>query len=227
MTIKRLRYTVLCVIVFLLIYASLGALAKVYTQNMWYQYYKDSISIALAIPAAFLAAAFARRNSYLQGLRDYWRQLLPSIQTAIQYTHYDKPNQEQFATAQVAISMAIDLTRAVFKNVPHQGAPSGLYPFENLKDIQKVLSWLAPGESSRSYKERDMARNCIVRLWQEMYGALLREFDRDTPIDPVSKYLHNGRSIADNLIRGKLRDECQECRRVSQCCSTDATTGRP
>lgn len=166
---------------------------------------KDIIPVALAIPTAFLAYAFARRNSYLQALREFWKQLVPSMQKAIQYTHLAEPKQTDFAPVMESLSSAIDLTRGVFSNISKNGS-RGLFPHENLKDIQSIISWLGFGES---FKKADAAkaRQCITALWQEMHHAMLAEFDRDVPVTPVSKYLYQGESVADLLISKKLIDE--------------------
>lgn len=165
---------------------------------------KDLIPIALALPVALLAWAFRRRNSYLQALRDLWQELIPAVQAAIQYTYLRSPDQRDFAETQQALATAIDMLRGVFRNIPTRD-PVGLYPFENLKDISKIVDWLQYGSKFRS-DEAKRARRCIVRLWQEMHAAMLREFDRSVPREPVSKYLGDGRSVADLLIDGCLAD---------------------
>lgn len=166
------------------------------------------IPIALAVPVALLAGAFNRRNSYLQALRELWYRLVPAAQTAIQYTHLTEPSQSDFAQTQGSLSAAIDEVRGVFANVP-TGRPPGLYPYENLKDIVAVVSWLEYGAKFRA-SDATVARRCIVRLWQEMHVAMLDEFDRDVPVTPVSKYLGrdgDGRSIADLLFQDDLKKE--------------------
>ena len=62
---------------------------------------------------------------------------------AIQYTHMDhEPSKKEFAAVQQALSTAIDELRGVFKNIPARGTRTGLYPYENLKDIRDVVDWL-------------------------------------------------------------------------------------
>ena len=69
--------------------------------------FTDLLPITTVVAAAILAAAFQRRISYLQALRDLlWKQLVPAIQTAIQYTH--APTPELFAKAHESVSTAID-----------------------------------------------------------------------------------------------------------------------
>jgi hypothetical protein len=170
------------------------------------------IPVAVAVPLAILTSALQRRISYIQALRDLWKQLLPAIQSAIQYTHLESPQQSDFAKVLTDLSISIDLIRAVFRNVrkPKSRRLKGqvlLYPYENIKDINAVISWLSYGSSHRSFNECQRARRIIIGLWQEMYNEMLQEFDRDVPLKPVSKYLHNGKSIADYLLEGTLADE--------------------
>ncbi len=112
------------------------------------------------------------------------------------------------------LSIAIDSLRGVFTNIP--GGSTGLYPYENLKDIREVVNWLGY-RSPRTPQERGRACKCITNLWHEMHSEMLLEFDRNVPIKPVSKYLHSGISIADKLLDDTLTDEdLQSDRRASQ-----------
>ena len=153
------------------------------------------IPVALAIPITLLAAGFNRRNSYLQALRDLWRQLVPAVQAAIQYTHLPGPSQADFARTLESLSTAIEMLRGVFANVPFANIPvdysRGLYPYENLKNIHAEVSQLGFGpplfllEEAKQARARQ-ARARIITLWQEMRDAMLSEFDRDIPKWPAT-----------------------------------------
>jgi hypothetical protein len=186
MSTRRLLLWVVAAISWLVLYGTAYTLLDTLSYKSDAERLKTLIPFAVAVPAATLAAAFARRNSHLQGLRELWRYLIPAAQSAIQYTHFAAPDQTAFAKTQEALSTAIDLLRGVFSNVPREGAPSGLFPYENLKDIQSIVSWLGYGEAFRK-DSATVARTCITRLWQEMHTAMLSEFDRDVPLRPVSK----------------------------------------
>lgn len=200
---KRLRHWVFASIAWLVVYAIAFAYCRLQSFEPISEILKTLIPVAIAVPSATLAAAFTRRNSYLQGLRELWKSLIPAAQSAIQYTHLAAPDQVAFAKTQEALSISIDLLRGVFGNVPAKKTPSGLFPFENLKDIQKIISWLSFGGTFRN-QSSELARQCITRLWQEMHVAMLSEFDRDTPARPVSKYLGDNVSLADLLTDGTL-----------------------
>jgi hypothetical protein len=225
---RTLNLIVVCVIASLVAYVVLGiALVLGEAKDRWFDLYKALVSLVIAVPAAVLAAAFQRRTSYLGSLRDLWKQLIPAAQEAIQYTYLEEPEQEQFARVQTMLSTAIDSLRGVFKNVHRPGVPAGLYPFENLKDIQQIVSWLGFGPKFKR-DQRAVARKCITLLWQEMHADLLPEFDREEPTKPAGKFLHAGRSIADDLITGTLTDDClQACSRRQRLPSQGCGDGKP
>jgi hypothetical protein len=204
MSARRLRLIVIAVIGFLLLYAGGAAIAYAKQQHSAALYFKDFLPAIIGTAAAILTAAFQRRISYLQALRELWKQLLPAIQIIIQYTHAEPPASALFAKAQEAISIAIDAVRGVFRNIP--GAHSGLYPYENLKDIKRILDALDPCVESLTPERRKLARRVITRLWQETHAAMLPEFDRAIPFRPVSKYLCHGKSIADYFVKNKLEE---------------------
>ena len=178
---------------------------QLFHDQSWVEALGELIPLAVAVPAVFLAAAFARRNSYLQALRDLWSRLVPTAQSVIQYTYLPSPKQTDFANVQQALGIAIDELRSVFANIPLSRDSVGLYPYENLKDIKHVVDWLGYGDNL-SESDVLLARRCIIKLWREMHNAMLSEFDRDVPEVPVSKYLGDGTSIADLLARGTLKE---------------------
>ena len=185
-------------------YAIVYVFAQQFLQSThWPRTLGNLIPLVVAVPAVFLAAAFARRNSYLQALRDLWSRLVPTAQTVIQYTYITSPSQADFANVQATLSTAIDELRGVFANLPRADNKVGLYPYENLKDIKHVVDWLGYGDDFRSAEIHE-ARRCIIKLWREMHNAMLSEFDRDVPEIPVSKYLSDGTSVADLLIQQSL-----------------------
>ena len=204
MSARKLRRYILGCSLWLILYAIALAVAEV---EAWHcaDILEPLIPVALAIPAALLASAFSRRNSYLQALRDLWKNLIPAVQIAIQYTYLSPPNQNDLSRTREALLTAIDMLRGVFLNVKSDTS-WGLYPFENLKDIDKIINWLGCDGKFRS-SEAEMARKCIIRLWQEMHEAMLPEFDRDVPKTPVSKYFGDKRSVADLLITNKLAED--------------------
>ena len=204
----RLRKTLWMIIGCLLIFGILGAWLFYQYESTWYIFYKDLFPVVITILAVYLAYCFQLRASYLQALRELlWGILIPAIQSAIQYTHLSNPTKEEFSVTSMKISSSIDSVRGVFKNVKVSSIQGSHFPFENLKDISKILGWLKYTED-RSDDQRRQARKCIVKLWQQMYFEMLREFDRSPPIRGAGKYLHTDKaSISDLLISGDLNSD--------------------
>ena len=166
------------------------------------------IPIIVAIPAAVLTGAFTLRNSHLHAVRDLYQRLVAMAQLVIQYTHIPSPDLADYSRVQSSLSTSIDEVRLFFANIPFPSGGIGLYPFENLKDMSKVIDWIGYGESLRPVDDVSLARKCIVKLWQELHHSMVNELghSRDIPIKPVSKYLYNGQSIADLLFDGRLTE---------------------
>jgi len=147
---EKLNTAIVVIVSLLTLYGTIGVLLKHGSHE--FEVWRSCISLVLAVPAAILSYYIQRRNSYLQSLRDLWKQLLPAVQSAIQYTHIDSPNQKEYASVKKELNVVIDLIRGIFKNVPVEGSPTDLYPYENLKDIDEVISYLSYGTPQKQKK---------------------------------------------------------------------------
>ncbi len=144
-----------------------------------YQIFKDLIPLIIAIPAAYLGFCFQRRSSFLQALRQLWTNLITSVNAAIQYTHLSESTEKQFAETLVVLSKSIDEVRGVYKNLGESDTEIGLYPFECLKEIHKLVSRLGYGkiDTEKSTESRKQIRHC----WGDLRKSFLTEFDRSEP----------------------------------------------
>ena len=208
MTRRQLLYWVSIVIGIYLLAIVIGVFIRIFplrAKEIVYSTYKDLLPFVIAIPAAWLGYCFQRRSSYLQALRALYADLVRVANRAVEYTRWDDERSEKdFRETIEQLSIAIDSVRGVFKNVPRQDYPLGLYPYENLKEIRRIIGWLGFGEQWS--KEKNRAHECIAKLWVEMHSALLQEFDMAIPIVPISKYLNTGTSLADKLINNTMTD---------------------
>jgi hypothetical protein len=156
-----------------------------------YTLFKDLIPLIIAIPAAYLAFAFQRRNSYLQALRALWSDMVDAISTALVYTKTAAPGQDQYLDTLRKLSAAIEEVRGVFKNVPVEHAPKGWYPFEPVKQIYQTIYDLGYGEVVTT-ERREQAHAEIYGMWRENRSRLLAEFDRDKPTYHHAEYARVG-----------------------------------
>ncbi|MBJ2157052.1 hypothetical protein [Variovorax sp. IB41] len=169
-------------------------LRRPFDQNpsAYYAAYKDAIPLVIAIPAAYLAFAFQRRNSYLQALRAVWGHMVEAIAAALAYTEIEAPTQEQRLQVLTKLSVAIEEVRGVFKNIPADGASDGWYPFEPIKQIHQEIRELTCSNLTDSAKLRSNAKKRIYDMWKASRSRLLAEFDRDKPTHHHAEYAELG-----------------------------------
>ena len=114
-----------------------------------YQTYRDLIPLIIALPAAFLAQAFQRRASYMQGLRSVWGNMVNAVAAALTYAETPAPSKEQHVDVLRRLSAVIEELRGFDANVPSGVAPGGWYPFEPVKQIHGVIIVRASGSAKR------------------------------------------------------------------------------
>jgi hypothetical protein len=150
-----------------------------------YKSLKDFAGIFVAIAAAYLAYCFQRRQTFLTSLRELWNKCVEAKSDLIDYTHQPKPDQENFGQAHRAISVAIDMMRAVYCNVGETETRIGSYPFESLHDMRKALRDL--GFQNVTAVTQQQARGKILDAWNAFRWAFLREFSTPRPRHPITK----------------------------------------
>lgn len=188
---KRFRKNVILILV---VYAAaIAALIVVRVhfpdeKSIEYNTLRDLIPLIIAIPAAWLAYSFQRRQSYLKDVRDIYSHMVSATQDAIQYTHLEKPNQSDFGRVQKSLSSAIEEIRAVFLNLGQSEERVGLFPFEGMKTIVRVLNELGFGDQLTPEASRK-ARSKIIGEWKEVRKHFLSECARGVPINPHSPFL--------------------------------------
>jgi hypothetical protein len=188
MTRRQLRIAVTAVIS---IYALFGVIAFVLrvfesvVDPQIVQGYRDAAPFLFAIPAALLGYAFQQRFSYLASLRMLWSRLVVSVNSAIQYTHDETPTAKEHAKVMAELGIAIDEVRGVYRNVGEQPGMVGLYPYEPIKEIYRLVHEL--GYEVNDPVKRKATREQIIAKWQSIRFAFLSEFDRAEPSRPITK----------------------------------------
>jgi hypothetical protein len=146
---------------------------------------KDFAGFFLAIAAAYLAYCFQKRQAFLAALRELWHACIEAKADLIDYTHLPNPSQIDFGRAARSISVAIDMMRAVYRNVGETEQEIGLYRFEPLHDMRRALDGL--GFTNLSLEKRKEARERIVSAWNALRWNFLREFSAPSPTHYVTE----------------------------------------
>lgn len=157
----------------------------------WFELYKETRNGVFVLLAAGIALLYQRRNHFAKLLADSWPRTVAAVQAAIQYTHAlpvggappeigeaRVANQILFSNVMEGLSRSIDEQRALFKNPGSTGPFSrGLYPIEQLKQIQQAIGVLGYGPNFNPSNAVN-TRLHIVNLWQYVCHSVPREFDR-------------------------------------------------
>jgi hypothetical protein len=187
---RRLYHTTIFVIAIYAVAIFVAFIFKFTLPSWAYDTYKDVLPLIIAMPAAYLAFCFQKRNAYMQALRSLWSNIIAAVQLGYDYTFIPEPTREQYAETLSKFSMAVDEVRGVFCNIDVElKPPKGLYPFQPLKDIQDEIRILGFGNDV-SIEKQKQTRAKINNEWKELQAKLLLEFDRDVPTYPSSKFLN-------------------------------------
>jgi hypothetical protein len=171
------------VIVVVLILAALLAAAVVNLD--FHAFLKDFATVVVAIAAAYLTYCFQRRQAFLVSLRELWNKTIEAKADLIEYTHDANPDQVKFGKAHRSLSMAIDMMRAVCRNVHEHSSSVGLYPFEPMHDMRRALDKL--GFTNVTPQKQKLAREEILQSWNAFRWSFLREFSAPKPRHHVTQ----------------------------------------
>jgi hypothetical protein len=145
---------------------------------------KDYSSILLGIAATYLTYCFQRRQAFLISLREIWHRCIDAKAELIDYTYEPKPDGAGYRKAHRALSMAIDMMRAAYRNVGETSISVGLYPFEPLHDMRNALDKL--GFEDVTHPAQELAREEILTAWNAFRWSFLREFSTASPTHSVT-----------------------------------------
>jgi hypothetical protein len=112
-------------------------------------------------------------------LRALWTRLVQAVNGAIQFTYDETPTAKEHAKVMAELGIAIDEVRGVYRNVGEKPGIVGLYPYEPIKDIYRLINEL--GYEVNDPVKRKHTRDQIVLKWQSIRFAFLSEFDRAVP----------------------------------------------
>jgi hypothetical protein len=186
MTSKRLRAHVQGVIAVLVALITSAVVLKATGLDEAYSVVKDLSPLMIAILGAYLASKFQERAAFLSSLRALWSSMIRARNQLVSYTFDPAPTDESYREVFMCLSQVIDEMRGVYKNVGESDAELGLYPYEPLHDMRKVLRDLGPGPSSEA--EREEARRKLGGAWDSLRYRFLPELGRADAPEPITDW---------------------------------------
>ncbi len=151
----------------------------------FYEFIRDTSLLIVTVIAAFMAHVYQRRTTFLQNLREQWREIVEAKAALIYYCHLKDPTLEDYLIASRQLSETIDNMRIVYRNVGETSELIGLYPYGPLHYMRKVMDKLDPRVANPTVEDKYHARGEIWDAFNAIREHFLDEFDIDTPTRPV------------------------------------------
>ncbi len=151
-----------------------------------YDYLKDMSLLIATAGVAYLTNVFQQRSSFIESLKEEWRDVLHAKSALLEFTHLDQPTSQQYVATFNVLSETIDNMRTVYRNVGETRELVGTYPFEPLHDMRRVLQTLNPIKNAPvSEADRKQVRDAILKSFYALRESFLEELDLEEPSSPV------------------------------------------
>jgi hypothetical protein len=109
-----------------------------------YEYLRDMSLLIATGGVAYVANVYQKRASFIDALKEEWRDIIAAKSAVFTYTQLDRPTLDQYLSAFCKLSETIDNMRSVYQNVGETGDLIGLYPYAPLHDMRRALQTLDP-----------------------------------------------------------------------------------
>lgn len=175
--------------VFGLIVLILLALAAKVSGYEWalrfYDFIRDTSLLIVTVIAAYMADVFQKRTTFLQNLREQWREIVETKAALIYYCHQKDSTLEDYLNASRQLSQTIDNMRIVYRNVGETSQLIGLYPYAPLHHMYNVMVSLDPRSAAPTLEDKYKARGEIWDAFNAIREHFVDEFDIEEPTRPV------------------------------------------
>jgi hypothetical protein len=153
-----------------------------------YEYLRDMSLLIATGGVAYVTNVFQKRHSFVEALKEEWRDIIATKSALFAYTQIEQPTTEQYIATFCNLSETIDNMRSVYQNVGETGDLIGLYPFAPLHDMRRALQTLDPRKSINAQvdaEQRNLARDCILQSFYALRETFLEELDLEEPDRPL------------------------------------------
>jgi hypothetical protein len=179
-----------------------------------YEYLRDMSLLIATGGVAYITNMFQKRSSFVEGLKEEWRDIIATKSALFAYTQLERPTQEQYIATFCRLSETIDNMRSVYQNVGETKALIGLYPYAPLHDMRRALQTLDPRKTPNPDAEaRSLVRDAILQSFYALRENFLEELDLQEPDHPL--LISSGRRAKKSGSTGIAR-RAQERQRARQ-----------
>jgi hypothetical protein len=151
-----------------------------------YEFLRDMSLLIATGGVAYVANIYQKRQSFIDALKEEWRDIIAAKSALFTYTQLERPTHEQYLAAFCKLSETIDNMRSVYQNVGETRHLIGLYPYAPLHDMRRALQTLDPRKAPGADAEaRNLARDAILQSFYALRETFLEELDLEEPDHPL------------------------------------------
>jgi hypothetical protein len=151
-----------------------------------YEYLRDMSLLIATGGVAYVTNMFQKRSSFVDGLKEEWRDIIATKSALFAYTQLERPTTEQYIATFCRLSETIDNMRSVYQNVGETDQLVGLYPYAPLHDMRRALQTLDPRKDpAADAATRNLVRDAILQSFYALRETFLEELDLEAPDHPL------------------------------------------
>ena len=150
-----------------------------------YEYLRDMSLLIATGGVAYISNVFQRRNSFIDSLKEEWREIIAAKSALLAFMHKESPTHDEYVETFTQLSETIDNMRVVYRNVGESRDLIGLYPFAPLHDMRRVLQSLDPRDGPSTREQRKLARDTMLHSFYALREFFLDELDLEEPDRPL------------------------------------------
>jgi hypothetical protein len=151
-----------------------------------YEFLRDMSLLIATGGVAYIANVYQKRQSFIEALKEEWRDIIAAKSALFTYTQLERPTTEQYLATFCRLSETIDNMRSVYRNAGETEALIGLYPYAPLHDMRRALQTLDPRKSPHPDTEaRTLVRDAILQSFYALRETFLEELDLEAPDHPL------------------------------------------
>jgi len=179
-----------------------------------YEYLRDMSLLIATGGVAYITNMFQKRSSFVEALKEEWRDIIATKSALFAYTQLERPTAEQYIATFCKLSETIDNMRSVYQNVGETHDLIGLYPYAPLHDMRRALQTLDPRKNpDLDVQTRNLVRDAILQSFYALRETFLEELDLEEPDHPL--LISSGRRAKKSGSTGSAR-RAQDRQRARQ-----------
>src|SRR5262245_59988000 len=139
-----------------------------------YEFLRDMSLLIATGGVAYVANVYQKRQSFIEALKDEWRDIRVPKSALFTYTQLRRPTLEQYLETFCKLSETIDNMCSVYQNVGETADLIGLYPYAPLHDMRRALQTLDPRKTPDADADaRTLARDAILQSFYALRETFL------------------------------------------------------